>query len=130
MKCGYGTTTRGNGVVIAVLILSSKRRGGIVKPTLVSTPIPANSHARPATSAIECRLASIVEQGDHHIVVGEVLDAHLNKPLAGRPDILEMKDLGDNVFYGGSVSLPTGKPRRFPRSTQYLLRRTMNFSDE
>ena len=53
--------------------------------------------------AVECRVISIVEQGDHHIVVGEVIDAHLNKPLAGRPDsaILEMKDLGETVFYGG-----------------------------
>jgi hypothetical protein len=32
-----------------------------------------------------------------------VVDAHLSKPISGRPDvaILEMKDLGDNVFYGG-----------------------------
>jgi hypothetical protein len=32
-----------------------------------------------------------------------VVEAHLNKPLSGRPDaaILETKDLGDNVFYGG-----------------------------
>jgi hypothetical protein len=31
------------------------------------------------------------------------IEAHLNKPLAGRPDaaILEMKYLGDNIFYGG-----------------------------
>jgi flavin reductase (DIM6/NTAB) family NADH-FMN oxidoreductase RutF len=56
-----------------------------------------------AVGAIECRVTAIVEQGDHHIVVGEVVEAHLNKPLSGRPDaaILEMKDLGDNVFYGG-----------------------------
>lgn len=56
-----------------------------------------------APAAVECRVTQIVEQGDHHIVVGEVIDAHLNKPPAGRPDaaILEMKDLGDNVFYGG-----------------------------
>jgi len=56
-----------------------------------------------ALGAIECRVTSIVEQGDHHIIVGEVVEAHLNKPLSGRPDaaILEMKDLGDNVFYGG-----------------------------
>jgi flavin reductase (DIM6/NTAB) family NADH-FMN oxidoreductase RutF len=46
---------------------------------------------------------ALVEHGDHHIIVGEVVAAHLNKPLLGRPDvaILEMKDLGDNVFYGG-----------------------------
>ena len=56
-----------------------------------------------APAAVECKVTSVVEQGDHHIVVGEVIDAHLNKPPAGRPDaaILEMKELGDNVFYGG-----------------------------
>jgi flavin reductase (DIM6/NTAB) family NADH-FMN oxidoreductase RutF len=56
-----------------------------------------------APGAIECRVTSIVEQGDHHVVVGEVVEAHLNRPPSGRPDaaILEMKDLGDNVFYGG-----------------------------
>ena len=55
-----------------------------------------------ALGAVECRVASIVEQGDHHIVVGEVID-DLSKPPTGRPDsaILEMKDLGENVFYGG-----------------------------
>ena len=56
-----------------------------------------------APGAIECKVTSIVEQGDHHIVVGEVVEAHLPKPITGRPDaaILEMKELGDNVFYGG-----------------------------
>ena len=56
-----------------------------------------------AIGAVECQVKSIVEEGDHHIVVGEVIEAHLPKPLTGRPDaaILEMKDLGDTVFYGG-----------------------------
>ena len=56
-----------------------------------------------APGAVECRVTSIVEQGDHHIVVGEVTEAHVPNPIAGRPDvaILEMKDIGDNVFYGG-----------------------------
>lgn len=56
-----------------------------------------------AIAAVECSVATIVEQGDHHIVVGEVTEAHVQKPPSGRPDaaILEMKDLGDNVFYGG-----------------------------
>jgi len=56
-----------------------------------------------AAGAVECRVTNIVEQGDHHIVVGEVIEAHLPKPFTGRPDaaILEMKELGDNVFYGG-----------------------------
>ena len=56
-----------------------------------------------ALAAVECNVTGVVEQGDHHIVVGEVVGAHLPKPVSGRPDaaILEMKDLGDNVFYGG-----------------------------
>ncbi len=70
----------------------SFRKGATGAPLLVDAP-----------GAIECRVTSIVEQGDHHIIVGEVVEAHLNKPLPGRPDaaILEMKDLGENVFYGG-----------------------------
>jgi flavin reductase (DIM6/NTAB) family NADH-FMN oxidoreductase RutF len=56
-----------------------------------------------ALAAVECNVAGIVEQGDHHIIIGEVVEAHLTKPVTGRPDaaILEMKDLGENVFYGG-----------------------------
>jgi hypothetical protein len=44
-----------------------------------------------------------VEIGDHHIAVAEVTEAVVMKPPAGRADaaILEMKDLGDTVYYGG-----------------------------
>ncbi len=68
------------------------RKGTTGAPLLVDAP-----------GAVECKVTSIVEQGDHHIVVGEVVEAHLKTPLTGRPDthILEMKELGDNVFYGG-----------------------------
>ena len=56
-----------------------------------------------AVAAVECRVKHLVEEGDHHVVVAEVVEAQVMKPPAGRPDaaILEMKDLGDNVFYGG-----------------------------
>ncbi len=56
-----------------------------------------------APAAVECRVKHVVEEGDHHVIVAEVTEAHLMKPPTGRPDaaILEMKDLGDNVFYGG-----------------------------
>ncbi len=56
-----------------------------------------------AVAAVECRLVQVVEHGDHHVVIGEVVEAHVHKQPEGRPDaaILEMKDLGDNVFYGG-----------------------------
>ena len=70
----------------------SFRKGTTGSPILVDAP-----------GAVECHVVSIVEHGDHHIVVGEVVDVHLNKPPAGRPDnaILEMRDLGENVYYGG-----------------------------
>jgi flavin reductase (DIM6/NTAB) family NADH-FMN oxidoreductase RutF len=56
-----------------------------------------------APAAVECRVKTIIAEGDHHIVLGEVVDAVMTTKPAGRPDaaILEMKDLGDNVFYGG-----------------------------
>jgi len=70
----------------------SYRKGATGAPILLDAP-----------GAVECRVTAVVEQGDHHIVVGEVVEAHLNHTPSGRPDaaILEMKDLGDNVFYGG-----------------------------
>ena len=56
-----------------------------------------------AIASIECKVVSVVEAGDHHVVVAEVVDANVAVAPPGRPDaaILEMKDLGDNVFYGG-----------------------------
>jgi flavin reductase (DIM6/NTAB) family NADH-FMN oxidoreductase RutF len=56
-----------------------------------------------APATIECKLVHIVEQGDHHVVLVEVTAANLSKEIEGRPDaaILEMKDLGEKVFYGG-----------------------------
>ncbi|HVH79836.1 MAG TPA: flavin reductase family protein [Stellaceae bacterium] len=56
-----------------------------------------------ALAAVECKVSTIVEQGDHHIVVAEVTEAHVPNPITGRLDsaILEMRDLGDNVYYGG-----------------------------
>lgn len=68
------------------------RKGTTGAPLLADVP-----------AAVECRVKSIIEEGDHHVVLGEVVAAHLAKPPAGRPDaaILEMKDLGENVFYGG-----------------------------
>ena len=61
-------------------------------------PIIDSAHA-----SVECRVVEIVERGDHHIVIGEVIDANVAKEPEGRADaaILEMKELGDNVFYGG-----------------------------
>jgi flavin reductase (DIM6/NTAB) family NADH-FMN oxidoreductase RutF len=56
-----------------------------------------------APACVEFKVAEIVERGDHHIVIGEAVDVHVGAEIEGRPDdaILHMKDLGDNVFYGG-----------------------------
>lgn len=54
-------------------------------------------------AAVECKVVEIVEKGDHHVVIGEVINAVQAAPLEGRPDeaILEMKELGEKTFYGG-----------------------------
>jgi len=64
------------------------------------TGVPLLSNA---SAAVECRVVETVEQGDHHIVVGEVVAARVNKQPDGRPDdaSLEMRNLGEKVFYGG-----------------------------
>jgi flavin reductase (DIM6/NTAB) family NADH-FMN oxidoreductase RutF len=79
-------------------VSEGKLSGQPYRPGTTGAPILAE-----APGAVECRVKTILAEGDHHIVVGEVVEAHLMKPPAGRPDaaILEMKDLGDNVFYGG-----------------------------
>jgi flavin reductase (DIM6/NTAB) family NADH-FMN oxidoreductase RutF len=79
-------------------VTEGKLSGQPYRPGATGAPILTE-----APGAVECRVKSIVAEGDHHIVIGEVVEAHLMKPPAGRPDaaILEMKELGDNVFYGG-----------------------------
>ena len=61
-------------------------------------PILDDAHA-----SVACRVAEIVERGDHHVVLGAVTGAGVARAPAGRPAeaILEMKDLGEQVFYGG-----------------------------
>lgn len=61
-------------------------------------PLLANGAA-----VVECRVVETVAQGDHHIVVGEVVNARVNQAPSGRPDdaVLAMRDLGEKVFYGG-----------------------------
>jgi flavin reductase (DIM6/NTAB) family NADH-FMN oxidoreductase RutF len=56
-----------------------------------------------AIAAVELSVKEIVELGDHHIVVAEVTEAYVKTPPVGRADaaILQMKDLGDTVYYGG-----------------------------
>ena len=75
--------------------------------TVSGEPFHAGSSGAPildnAIASVECKIVDIIEQGDHHIFVGEVVDANVATQPEGRADeaILEMKELGKNVFYGG-----------------------------
>ena len=63
-------------------------------------PVPRASRAN---SLRRVSVSETVARGDHHIVIGEAVDAHTDAPIEGRPDdaILRVRELGDNVFYGG-----------------------------
>lgn len=75
--------------------------------TLGGQPFRTGSTGAPllekSPASVECRVVEIVERGDHHVVVGEVVDAHVDQVPEGRPDDagLHMRDLGEKVFYGG-----------------------------
>ncbi len=77
------------------------------RDTISGEPFTMGGNGAPvldnAIASVQCKIVEIVEQGDHHILVGEVVDANVAKEPEGRADeaILEMKELGDNVFYGG-----------------------------
>ena len=118
---GVKTDSNGYGIIsatktFALNMLGKDQKGAaftFFKPTevkdgnLSGQPFRKGTNGAPilddAVAAVECKVVEIVKQGDHHVVVAEVIEAHVMKPPAGRPDaaILEMKDLGDNVFYGG-----------------------------
>jgi flavin reductase (DIM6/NTAB) family NADH-FMN oxidoreductase RutF len=68
------------------------RAGKTGSPILVGAP-----------AAVECELVATVEQGDHAIFVGKVVEATVSTEPAGRADdaTLWLKDLGEKVFYGG-----------------------------
>ena len=68
------------------------RKGSSGAPILESTP-----------AFVECRLVETLEQGDHSIFIGEVIDAGVRVEPEGRADAvtLRLEDLGDKTFYGG-----------------------------
>ena len=68
------------------------RAGRTGAPVLDNTP-----------AFVECRLLTTVEEGDHAIFVGEVVDAGVTQEPEGRADgaTLLLKDLGEKTFYGG-----------------------------
>ena len=72
-----------------------------------SEPFRAGSTGAPVLentlAFVECRLVTTVEEVDHSIFVGEVVDAGVTQEPEGRADeaTLLLKDLGEKTFYGG-----------------------------
>jgi flavin reductase (DIM6/NTAB) family NADH-FMN oxidoreductase RutF len=56
-----------------------------------------------AVAVVECHMHAILEAGDHHPVIAEIIDAHVRLPQEGRPDdmMLNQRELGATIFYGG-----------------------------
>ena len=52
---------------------------------------------------VECKLVETLEQGDHSIFLGQVVDAGVHADVDGRADAdtLVLGDLGEKTFYGG-----------------------------
>ena len=75
--------------------------------TLSGEPVSDAGNGAPviesAAAAVELKLNSTVAEGDHHVLLLEVTDARVMKQPEGRADaaILEMKELGEKVYYGG-----------------------------
>ena len=67
---------------------------------IIGPPIHSGEHGAliptEVASALQLKLNWVVEVGDHHAVVAEVIEAHLLMGPTVMPDagILEMKDLG------------------------------------
>lgn len=75
--------------------------------TISGEPVRAGTTGAPiltnAPAFVECRLVASVEQGDHSVFVGEVVEAGVARAPQGRADdaTLWLKELGEKVFYGG-----------------------------
>jgi flavin reductase (DIM6/NTAB) family NADH-FMN oxidoreductase RutF len=56
-----------------------------------------------AVGVLECVVRAVLEFGDHHPLIAEVVEAHVRLPPQDRPDrmMLHLSDLGDTIFYGG-----------------------------
>jgi flavin reductase (DIM6/NTAB) family NADH-FMN oxidoreductase RutF len=56
-----------------------------------------------AIAVIQCHVRGIMEYGDHHPLLAEIIDAEVRLPPQERPDkmILRIDELGETIFYGG-----------------------------
>ncbi len=94
---------KGQGNVAYAFFKPAQREGDRIGGELVRAGKTGSPILVSAPAAVECELVSTVEQGDHAIFVGKVVEASVTSEPTGRADdaILWLKDLGEKVFYGG-----------------------------
>ncbi len=56
-----------------------------------------------APAVLELAVRAVLEFGDHHPIIAEVIEAHMRLPEQARPDemVLHLCELGERYFYGG-----------------------------
>jgi flavin reductase (DIM6/NTAB) family NADH-FMN oxidoreductase RutF len=56
-----------------------------------------------AVAVLELAVRGVMEYGDHHPILAEVIEAHVRLPEQERPDrmMLHLHELGETIFYGG-----------------------------
>ncbi len=57
----------------------------------------------PVPAYVLCRVVGSMGEGDHSVILAEVIDASVRVDVPGRPDelMLGLRDLEGNLFYGG-----------------------------
>jgi len=94
---------KGQGNVAYAFFKPAQREGDCIGGEPVRAGVTGSPILVNAPAAVECELVATVEQGDHAIFVGKVVEASVATEPAGRADdaTLWLKDLGEKVFYGG-----------------------------
>lgn len=94
---------KGQGDIAYAFFKSAQVEGQTIGGQTFNTRKTGAPLLKNALAHIECRLVGTLEQGDHSVFLGEVIDVGLNQELEDRPDdsTLWLKDLGEKIFYGG-----------------------------
>ena len=94
---------KGQGNVAYTFFKPAQREGDRIGGELVRGGRTGSPILVGAPAAVECELVATVEQGDHAIFVGKVVEASVASEPTGRADdaTLWLKDLGEKVYYGG-----------------------------
>ena len=98
----WGVTTRPRRWRFAVrpAVLEDGRLSGWGFKASPATGLPLLDDA---PAILELAVRAVLEFGDHHPVIAEVIGVHVRLPEQERPDemVLHLRELGERAFYGG-----------------------------